>query len=309
MSEPINPDDKRPDENPYGVPPAGSVPPAGEPQPGSYGTPPPPASAYPPAGPSGFPPPPGGPTGYGAQDGFPPPPPVSGYGAGYAADPSDVGSAMSWGWKKFTENLWPLVLSQFRWGLVIGAAVGIVSAIAILPAIAASSSNSDAALAAAGGISIGASILVGIVVVFVALLSQIGLTNGYLTIADGRKAQLGDFFKFRNVGPALVTALVVGLAAGLLSFTYVGIYVVAFFTVFAMFFVIDRNQSFQDALRNSAQLALKYVVPPILIVLVVYLVGPLGAIVCGIGALVTMPWAYLSLTCLYRRLTGGHVAA
>ncbi|ROR93232.1 putative membrane protein [Salana multivorans] len=304
MSEPINPDDQRPSEptsNPYGVPSAG------EPQPGAYGTPPPPASAYPPAGPGGYqagtPAP-----GYGPQDGFPPPPPVSGYGAvPPAADPNDIGQSLGWAWRKFSENAGALIVSHLLWGLGIGVVVWIIALVAVLPSMTINTST-DAGFAAAGSLGIGMTIVLGIATFVLASLAQIGLINGYLAITDGRKVAIGDFFKFRNVGQALILGLIVGVAAGLVSFTYIGYYVVLFFTIYAMFFVIDRSQSFQDALKNSAQLALKFVVPTILILLIVGLVAPLGAIVCFIGLLVTMPWAYLALTYQYRRLTGGYVA-
>lgn len=298
MSEPTNPDDQRPDD-PYGAP-------SGQPQPGAYGTPPPPASAYPPAPGGQFPP--AGSGGYAPQDGFPPPPPVSGYGAvPPVTDPADVGSALGWAWKKFTQNAGALILSHLLWGIGVGIVIGILYAVAIVPSIA-TSNSSDGAIAIAGGLTIGASILVGIVSMVAAVFAQIGLINGYLTIADGRKASIGDFFKFRNIGQAVLVALIVAVAGGLLSFTWIGTYVVMFFTLYALYFVIDRNAGFTEALRNSAQLAIKFVVPTILLVLITGILGGLGAIACFVGLLVTIPWTQLTLTCMFRRLTGGYVA-
>ena len=88
----------------------------GTPPPPPGATPPPPASPPPPPG--GFggppPPPPGGtpppPGGFGGPPGGFTPPPTQPYGGGGEVPRLEVGAAIGYGWKKFTENVGPFII-------------------------------------------------------------------------------------------------------------------------------------------------------------------------------------------------------
>lgn len=293
-------------------PPAPSSQPApqqpGQQQPGSYAAPQQPQSAYPSPQQGGFPPPPSGgfpPPPSQHDAGFPPPPAGYGPGAGYQPPSSDIGAAFSWGWEKFKGNAGPLILSVLLWG--IGIAVIAVIGFALAGAVAGTSSatQTDAGFAAATSFGIGGIIVVSILTFLAAFAAQVALTNGYLTVADRGSASLGDFFKFRNVGQGIVLALLLALASGLLSWTGIGSLAIAFFGAFAIFFVVDKGLGAIDAIKASVRLALDNAGVTIVAILVSYA----GALVCGVGALVTAPLASLVLAYVYRRVTGGRVAA
>lgn len=261
-------------------------------------------SAYPSAGDAGFPPPP--------ASGFPPAP-APGYG-GYGAPggyqtPADATSGFSWGWQKFTQNWGSIVLAQLLWGILIGIVVGIFYGIIIATMLAGadSSGNVSGGFAAAG--LVGGAIMV-FAIVLASLFSQIGLLNGYLAIADGRTPVLKDFFTFRNVGAAIIASLLVALASLAGAFLlYIGALVVGWFALFVMPFVIDRNLSAMDAIKASIQVTMKNPGQTILLYLLVQIAAAVGAAICGVGALVTVPLGALATIYLYRRLTGGQVAA
>lgn len=297
-------------ESPYGAsgqqppaqPPYGESPYSASPYDGSpYGAPPPPASAYPGSSDAGFPPPPGG--------GFPAPPPAFGYDGGGYTQPVDAGTALGWGWKKFWSNAGVVILAHLIWFVGIAIVVTILGFLVIFPLAGVQTADFDSGVNIQSSIGVVGIILISIVTYVLLFLSQIACINGYLAIADGRSVMLADFFTFRNVGNGVLVAIVVAIASGLLSFTGIGSLIVGFFTVYALYFVVDRNASFSDALSGSWNLAVKNVGATILIVLMVNLVAPLGAFICLVGLLVTMPWANLGVTYLYRRFTGGTVSA
>jgi uncharacterized membrane protein len=293
-------------------PPAPSSQPApqqpGQQQPGSYAAPQQPQSAYPSPQQGGFPPPPSGgfpPPPSQHDAGFPPPPAGYGPGAGYQPPSSDIGAAFSWGWEKFKGSWGVLVGSALLWGLGIGVIAAIGFAIAGAVAGTASAARTSAGVTAASSFGIGGIIIVAILTLLAAFVSQIGLANGWLKIADTGRADLGDFFKLRNVGQGILLALLLALASGLLSWTGIGSVAVAFFGAYAIFFVVDKGLGAIDAIKASVRLALDNAG----VTIVAVLVSAAGSIACGVGVLVTIPLASLVLIFVYRRVTGGRVAA
>ena len=275
-------------------------PPSAYPSPQQGGFPPPPQQGgFPPPPSGGFPPPPQ----QGA--GFPPPPAGYGQPGGYQSPSSDIGTVFGWAWNKFKANAGPLILSLLIWGIGIGIIAGIGFAIAGAVAGTATTARTDAGVTAASSFGLGGIIIVAILTLLASFVSQIALANGWLKVADTGHASLGDFFKLRNVGQGILLALLLGLASGLLSFTGIGSLAVAFFGAYAVFFVVDKGLGAIDAIKASVRLALDNAG----LTIVAVLVSAAGSIACGVGLLVTVPLASIALVHVYRRATGGRVAA
>lgn len=286
-----------PPASPYGQP---TTPPASP-----YSAPPPPSSAYPPPpADGGFPPAPGAPVGgYGDP----------GYGNQGFVQPADVGSAYSWAFNKFGKNAGSAIVAMLLWGLAI-AVLAIISILLIVPVFAAS----DASYSTSGGLSAAASlsgigaVVFYILLYFVSFLSQLAMINGYLAVADGRQASIGDFFQFRNVGAGLIVALLTAVAQGLMQFIPILGWVlgiaISFFTIYALYFVVGGGQDGITALRSSINLSLKNAGQTILLAIAVMLTVMVGIMLCGVGALFAAPIAGLVQVYMYRRLTGQAVA-
>lgn len=302
---PPPPDPERPEDSPSDQPPAN---PWGESPAGSERSQPPVEDAPPPPPAYGTPPA----AGSGGYSGFPPPPPppTGQYAATPAAPASDIGTAMSIAWSRLWKNVGVILGAFLIWGVGVGLVIGLAYWLLVVPSVVVAGSDSDVLAAAGAGVSVGVTIVFGIIAALAGYLAQIGIINGALSIVDNSRARLGDFFTFRNVGPALVVGVLLALAYGLLSFTWVGPLAVAFFAMFALYFAIDRGLGVADSFKASTDIALKNVVPVILLVLIVQLAAPIvGAFLCVIGLLVTLPWAMLTTAVFYRRVTGGTVAA
>lgn len=313
--------DQPPPPGNYPPPPQGGYPPqppqGGYPPPprqGGYPPPPPQGGYPPPPPPSGYPPPP--------QQGGYPPPPQGGYppatGPGYGGVQGaqlNVGEAFSWAWNKFTNNAVALIVPAVVYALIIGVLVGITYglAFALAPDPVTTFESSEygfeySTSAGLGAASIFVFILGYIVLMVVGAAIQSAYTSGLLDIANGQQVTIGSFFKPRNVGGVIVAGLIIGILAGIGSLCFIGGLVVAFFTMFTIVALLDRNLSPIDAIKASFNLAKDNFVPVLLTLLVVYAVVLVGALLCGVGLLAALPVAGLIQVYAWRRLTGGQVA-
>lgn len=314
--------------NPQGYPPQPrhSAPP---PPPPGYGAPPPPPPGYgaPPPQPDygqqspggyqapgyGTPPPPPPPPGYGAPpQGYPP---QAGLGGGPGGQPFSVGDAFNWSWGKFKKNAVALAAPVGIYFLIIAALIGIPLGIAFATAettttttdygygVSYQSSTTDFGLISWIVMTVGI-----ILALVVAAFLQAGLTTASLDLADGRPVSMGTFFKPRNVVGVLLTTLLIVLASSLLSCTIIGPLVIAFFTQFAVPYVVDKSLSPIDAIKASFATVRANMGPSALSWLVQYAAVAVGQIACYVGLVVGAPVAALVQIYTYRKLTGGHVA-
>ncbi len=319
----------------YGAPPPGYGTPGygAQPTPG-YGAPGGPAPAGPAprhAAPPGYgaphaaPPPSAPPAGYGPPGGGYPAPqpgysgPQSGpQGGSPGAPPAfqlSVGDALTWSWNKFTQNLAPLLVPVVVYLLGIGVLAGASWGIAIGLSDNTTSTYSDAygqtytVASAQMGPAAFAVIAVGYLAVFaVALYMQAGMLSGCLDIADGKPVTIGTFFKPRNLGPVLLTMLLVvaGTLVGSILCIIPGI-VFAFLAMFAIQFTLDRSLAPVDAVKASIAVVKPNLVSVLLSALAQSAVVAVGEVACGVGIFAAIPVALLIQTYTYWKLTGGQV--
>jgi uncharacterized membrane protein len=283
-ARPAQPNPPPPAESP-GPPPA--VPP---------GYAPPPPGGYAPPPPGGYAPPPPG-YAAGPPGGYGPPPPGSG-------DGDLVMDGVKYGWKKFTENVGPFLIGGVIWFVGIGIVAGIVYGVMFAAAISAGDSDVFGIGASIGGIFAGA--LMGLLVAF----AQAAFLNAALKVAAGRTIDINDFFKLPNMGAALGTAIVVGIASGIgyALFWLPGL-AVAIFSVFAIVVALDRGLGAIDAIKASIDLVKNNFVPVLLLMLAVYIIGAIGGALCGIGIIAAYPIGNLAIVYVYRKLQHQNVAA
>jgi uncharacterized membrane protein len=308
--------------SPGGPPPAGPGRHSASPEYGSpppppgYGTPPPPPSYDQPSS-GGYDQPSSGGYGQPSSGGYPPQQP--GYGApagggapgGAAPAQLNIGEAISWAWNKFTKNIAPLVVPIVIYVAIVGVLYGVGFGIAIATGNNstytdeygyqhANSSFSVIGLAALGVAYIG--------IFAVLIYMQASLISGSLDIADGKPVSIGTFFKPRNVGPVIITGLLVGLGAAVGSVLCIipGI-IFGFVSLFALHFAIDRSLSPVDAIKASIALVRANLVPTLLAWLVAGAVAAVGELACGVGVFASIPVAILIQVYAYRKLSGGQV--
>lgn len=292
-------------------PPPGSPNPPGSGDDSSSEPPPPPGSPPPPPSGGGWgstppPPPPGGGAGYPPPGGgYPPPPGGPGFsglpGAGAGPENYSVGTAFSYGWKKFQQNLLPLVLITLV--LVVGvAAVQVVGNLV-------TSSFSDTA-GGFFGIATIVSLLFSAISVAVQVIVQAGIIKGSLMLTRGQQIDVGTAFSGINWAQVVIAGLVIGVATfiGLLLCVLPGL-VVIFFTSYTLYFVIDRNQDAFTAIRSSIDMVRNHFGVLILFFLASVAAYIVGACLCGVGLLVAIPVVVLAQAYTFRTLNNDPVNA
>ena len=269
-------------------PPAGQTPPPGAGQP-----------APPPTSPGGSaPPPPSSPGG-----GYPPPPPGYYPPAGPGTSGFSVGEAFGWGWTKFRENIGPLVVVAL-------AILGVLIVLGVLRVLVVA--GGDAAFdpstgqlddTALQGTALFFSVLFGLVQFVVSVIVSAGIVNGALGITQGRPLELGTMFRGFDVWQLAVAAILTSLLTfvGLLA-CIVGAVVVAFFLSFTTYFIVDEGQSATQAIQSSFRFTKDNAGELVLLFLAIIGANLVGACLCGVGLLITVPVTILAQAYAYRVL-------
>lgn len=280
----------------YPPPPAGGFPPPQDPGYGQGGQ-----GFPPPQGGQGFPPPP--------QGGFPPPPPGGFGGPQFGGQPPfNIGDAFSWAWNKFSKNAGSVVVAGLIYGVILYVVIGIAYALLLGGLFATSDTtyDPDTNTYTADNVSVvaslGGTLLFMILVFVVQYLINTALLSGLLDLADGKQVSVGSFFKPRNTGAALLTALVVSIvvAVGSILCLIPGL-VASWLFMFALVATIDRNLALGDALRTSFETAKNNAGNSLLVWL-------LTSLIMGICILITLPFGLLVIVYTWRSFSGGQLA-
>ncbi|WP_017298754.1 hypothetical protein [Nodosilinea nodulosa] len=136
------------------------------------------------------------------------------------------------------------------------------------------------------------------------------LTAGYyfvaFQLARGRSAVFGDFFLgFNKFLPIFLTALVSTIltAIGFVLLILPGIYLAVAY-IFAQPLVIDKNADFWQAMEMSRKLVTKKWFSFFALLIVIFLLNVAGAILLGVGLLVTLPLSVCIIAAAYEDIVG-----
>jgi uncharacterized membrane protein len=193
-----------------------------------------------------------------------------------ARDPLDVGACLAQAWSELKGDFWG-VLGGFLVIIVVGGALGLLSLIPIL----------------------------GLVLnVLVAPALGLGIASWIVARARGQRPSIALIFsQFPRFGEALGLYLVsvVLTALGLLLCILPGIYLALAWGASWML-LADRRGSFWECMEVSRRALTAHLGWLILLVLVLSLVAASGALLCGIGLVVSIPLAYLAYGVAFTRL-------
>lgn len=204
-------------------------------------------------------------------------------GMGASQPQFDIGQLLSRSWQVFTANV-GILLGGLVLFIVIQAAVNGVLALASLPA--------------AGHLVIGGP-----------------LTFGYsavsLRLIRGERVEFGDLFVgFQRFLPTFLANLLISIFFTIGTFLCVipGLVVAVLYGI-TFLFMFDRNQDFWPAMESSRQTVMEGFWPWCLLWLVLLALNLAGAIVCGVGLLISIPVSALMLAQAYDQVAGGGYSA
>jgi uncharacterized membrane protein len=218
----------------------------------------------------------------------PPPPPASFPPAGGASGGADVGSAFSYGLKKFQENAGALVVITL-----------VVFAVQIVFGVVSSGVESFLGRVVVQGLGF----MLGAIV-------QLGVVRAALMVTEGQKPSVGTVFKTDKLGPYIIASILYGLATmvGLLL-CFIGVLIPLVLFAFYPYFVLDKGDGPTQALASSWNLVKANLGKTIVLLIVAAIVGFVGVILCGVGLLATIPISQIMIAYGYKRLTNQSVAA
>lgn len=291
---PGSPEPERPDEAAGDAAAAGATPPPDDqpppPPPASegseYSTPPPPPPPPPPSSGGGYPPPP-------PPGAYPPPP------GAYPASTSKlaVGDAITYGWKGFTANIGSVLLIVLV-VVVVGIGLNVLGTVF---------DNSFLQLIFS---------LIGTVVGFIMAL---GLIRAALAITDGQQPSVGQLFQGDGVVQYIIAAVVLGVGFSvinvigaitilLLPITFLVTLVLSFFVQFFGYAILDENRGAFEGITRSFDVVKNNLGDLLLLWLAALIINIGGALLCGVGLLVTLPLTAIAWAYAWRKVTNGPVA-
>jgi hypothetical protein len=240
--------------------------------------------------------------------------PGTGGGMGGAPQSYSVGNAFSYAFKKFQENLLPLILITLV--LLVGAAIvqliGNVVSAAVVPDLTYNFETGEYEGGGGGffGIAMILSFLFGVLSFVINLVIQSGIIKASLALTRGQKVEIGTAFNGINWGQVIIAALIIGVATfvGLILCVLPGI-VVIFFTSYTLYFVIDRNQDAMTAIKSSIAMVKDNVGTLILFFLASLAAYIVGACLCGVGLLAAIPVVVIAQAYTFRMLNNDPVTA
>ena len=206
----------------------------------------------------------------------------------------EAGKAFRDGWRGFNRNAGTLV------GFTVLAAVTIGLLQALQYGLISAGINNPASLVGISVLFFGIALLQAMV----SLVFSIALLDGGLQSVRGRTLAFPELFaKVAEVPNLIGLHLFGGLAVllGLFAFVVPGVYLAVAY-VFAGMALVDRPQSFVDALNISRQLVTPHWFDVTLFLLAVFGVVVLGYLACLVGGFVSVPVGFCMVAAGYQQL-------
>ncbi|WP_159067465.1 proline-rich domain-containing protein [Gordonia iterans] len=236
-----------------------------------------------------------------------------------APDPPRLGAAFSWAGSRFSANIGVLVGAAALWAaIIIGAALlaGVVIGLVVL-AVSGFAVDVDESVSIGAAITSG--VIAGIAVAAITGLATSCWLNGLITIADGKRADIGDFFRPVALGPILLVTLIVSAVstvADLLLSQYLGLewisllvsLALTFLTIWMVYFAADTGAGVGPSLSNGLNLSAGRAGPTLVVLLIALLITIAGALALLVGLLFAMPFAGLLTLYYFRALTRRPIA-
>lgn len=208
----------------------------------------------------------------------------------------DVGTAIGYGWNGFKANIGPLAIIA-----VVVLAVNIVMGWV--------QTSTDSAFL---------NFMLSLISSFVSLVISLGLIRAALVILDGQRPELGDLLSTKDIVPYIVASLLVTIVVfvGLLLCLIPGL-IAGFLLQFYGYAIVDRKVDAHHvapqsdpigAMRASYEIVSKNVGSLLLLAILSIMLNVAGALLCGIGLLVSLPVTAIAIAYAWRVLSGGVVA-
>jgi uncharacterized membrane protein len=159
----------------------------------------------------------------------------------------------------------------------------------------------------------------GLLSAFISLVVGLGLIRAALAILDGGRPSVEQLISTKDIWPYIIASLLVAVivTVGLILCLIPGL-IAGFLLQFYGYAIIDRKSdsvttapesSPTGALRASFEVVAANVGSLILLAVLCLLLNLAGALLCGLGLLVTLPVTAIAVAYAWRYFSGGRIAA
>jgi uncharacterized membrane protein len=224
-----------------------------------------------------------------------------------------VGDAFGYGWKKFTENVGPILIAMlvfFLIGAVIYGLQYLVQSVTAPETTVVSGENGFVVRQSGSG-------LLGVLVSFAFsvigflwnYLVQAAVARGGLAVTEGRPIVLGELLSLNKLGRIILAGIILGLLSfvGLLLCILPGL-IVIFFGSYFVYFILDQDAGAWDSIKASFTFVKDNLGSLLLLFILSVIAIFVGALLCGIGLLVAYPVVFIAHAYAYKVLRGQPVA-
>lgn len=240
-------------------------------------------------------------------------PPGGGYPAGgmppAAGKPFSVGDAFGYGWKKFTENLAPILIAMLVFaliGLVLAGLQTLIQGLTSPETTVISGENGFVVTQSGGGLAAALISIVFSLISFIwGYIVQAAFARGGLALTEGRALELSELLTFNKLGRIIVAGILLSILTfiGFLLCIIPGI-IIAFLGAFFVYFILDQDLGAWDSIKASFSFVKDNVGEILLLFILSFIAILVGALLCGIGLLVAVPVVVLAHTYAYKVLRG-----
>jgi hypothetical protein len=159
----------------------------------------------------------------------------------------------------------------------------------------------------------GVSVLTQIIAGVISWVTQAFTYSGYYNVAfkqlKGEEISLSDFFGgLQYFIPSLAVSALIGIFILIGNFFCCLGFIFQLLTIgivlFTYPFIVERKLNPIEALKESANISMRNIVMFTLFAIVAHIVGLSGALLCGVGVILTLPILFCTVACAYRDCTG-----
>lgn len=150
------------------------------------------------------------------------------------------------------------------------------------------------------------SVILSLLLSIVSLILEIGSINLVLRLVDGEKADIKDLYSYSNLPmkafKTFIASIFAGIAfvGGLILLVIPGVYI-AIRLQFFVYYIVDKDADIMDALKMSWDLTKNGKLNLFLFDVLLVLLNFGGALLLGVGLLLTLPLSLVAMTLLYRK--------
>ena len=224
-----------------------------------------------------------------------------------------VGDAFGYGWKKFTENVGPILIAMLVFILIGGVIYGLqilLQSVTTPETTVVTGENGFVVTNSGGGfLALLVSVVFSLVGFIWSYIVQAAYARAGLAVTEGRKIELGELLTFDRIGRIIGAGILLGIATfiGLLLCILPGL-LVAFFGSFFVYFILDQNLGAIDALKASFNFVKDNFGNLLLLLVLTMIAIFVGALLCGLGLFVAIPVTVIAQAYAYKVLRGQPVA-